>query len=143
MKTLLPLLPFFFFKLKCWHRCMPNGEHFLFCKICRKLLRCLLSFPGLFPNIKDLMFRVCMLLLVVLTSCMYCGIYFQPFLVCEWSLCKGLSAVYSVDDCRLCFSPIPFQHSSQHLLWLQFLPQPQCPLFTHHHLWRMSRFQRN
>lgn len=46
-------------------------------------------------------------------------------------------------DCRLCFSPVPFQHSFQHLPWLRFLPQPRCPLFTHHHRWRMSRFQRN
>lgn len=51
------------------------------------------------------MFEVCMLLLVV-TSSMYCGIYFQPVLLCSKRFCcEGVFAVHSGGDCGCVVCP--------------------------------------
>lgn len=122
---------------------MPNRVCFLFCKICRKLLW-LVAFSWTVSQYK----RSNVWSLHVTVGCV-------NFLHVLWHLFSALTGLLKVFtygsvccilsgwlQVMLC-PPIPFQHLFLRLLWLRFLPQHLCLLFTRHHRWRMSQSQRN
>lgn len=117
---------------------------FFFCKICRKL-SCLVISSWNASQYETLrMFEVCMLLLVV-TSSMYCGTYFQPMLLCSKRFCcEGVFAVHSGGDCGLCcVSPIHASFCPCASRGSGPVPGADASRSPPHLPWRMSQSPRN